>query len=206
MPCGDLDSQLAVTAQNDEFKSMFSQETQYVASMLTAKLVQCIYRNINCVQVGRSVHTFGTDLYMVIDCTHSLSLLLAIERLVRARCATRGCASRSLQSLNYCGREKKGTGAVYMVMGATLTNWSDVESDVPAVSFARSLIGLLVLFLPGFAIPVAGNGTRNSRWTSWNSQFSSSRSPGFPLPVRTPDVPIPPKWNANSAAAAAAAV
>ena len=60
-----------------------------------------------------------------IDCTQSLSFLLVIERLEWARCATaretgvskvdgravlpphspRGCASRSLQSLNYCGRD-----------------------------------------------------------------------------------------------------
>ena len=54
-----------------------------------------------------------------LDRTQSLSFLLVIERLERARCATarfdlpphspRGCASSSLQSLNYCGREKKGT-------------------------------------------------------------------------------------------------
>ena len=78
------------------------------------------------------------------DCTQSLSFLLEIQRLERARCSTaretgaskldgrarrmgkrkeyyhdyffvlpphspRGCASLSLQSLNYCGREKKGT-------------------------------------------------------------------------------------------------
>ena len=55
---------------------------------------------------------------VALDCTQFLSFLLVIERLERARCATaretgvskvRGSASRSLQSLNYCGRAKKGT-------------------------------------------------------------------------------------------------
>ena len=51
LPCGHLDFELAVTAQNDEFKgdsiaflhgrqtSILSQETQYLASILTDKLV-----------------------------------------------------------------------------------------------------------------------------------------------------------------------
>ena len=57
---------------------------------------------------------------------------LLIERLERARCATaretgvteshspRGCASRSLQSLNDCGREKKGTA--WSLMMARFSN------------------------------------------------------------------------------------
>ena len=59
--------------------------------------------------------TGGEAILICLDCKQSLSFLLVIERLERARCTTaretgvskvdaRGCASRVLQSLNYCGR------------------------------------------------------------------------------------------------------
>ena len=50
-----------------------------------------------------------------VDRTQSLSFLLVIERLERARCATARetgilrAAAPQLLALNYCGREKKGT-------------------------------------------------------------------------------------------------
>ena len=69
LPCGHLDFELAVIAQNDEFKgdsiallhgrqtSRLSPETQYLASILTDKLVKCICRNIDCAQGRQSLHS-----------------------------------------------------------------------------------------------------------------------------------------------------
>ena len=44
-----------------------------------------------------------------VDCTQSLSFLLVIERLARARCVTAHETGVSEVDGNYCGREKKGT-------------------------------------------------------------------------------------------------
>ena len=66
-------------------------------------------------KIQPSVHgatqLFWREAVLKLDCTQSLSFLLVLERLDRARCATARetgvSASRSLQSFNYCGREKK---------------------------------------------------------------------------------------------------
>ena len=72
---------------------------------------------------------------VLVDCTQSLSFLLVIERVERATCATAreqtglskidGCAVLgSLQSLNYCEREKTGTACSLASCALLTFHWS----------------------------------------------------------------------------------
>ena len=69
LPCGHLDSESAVTAQNDECKAVFiarihasktsklSRETHYLASILSDTFVKCICRNISCALGKWTLHS-----------------------------------------------------------------------------------------------------------------------------------------------------
>ena len=48
LPCGHLDFESAVTAQNDKFEGSFhlSQETQYLALILSDTFIKCVCHNI----------------------------------------------------------------------------------------------------------------------------------------------------------------
>ena len=97
-----------------------------------------------------------------IDCTQSLSCLLVIERLERARCtiaretAARGCASRSLQSLNYCGREKRGTACSLRV--------HNNSNDRPVLAIAKT------------SGKLGPNHYRNGAWDRLEGQDSINQS------------------------------
>ena len=76
-------SPAVVTAQCDEFRSVFIarlhvliQETQFLASILTDRLVQCICRNINREQGKQSLHSNKNYIYRCTaysTCPHSLA-------------------------------------------------------------------------------------------------------------------------------------
>ena len=99
--------------------------------------------------------------------TQSRCFLLVIERLERARCTTaretgvsevygraeigkrnRSCASRSLQSLNYCGRKKKVSACslqtpIHQVVANSMNPpWADFHLAILAATYGLSTLGL----------------------------------------------------------------